>query len=1557
MQYFKRNLFSRVIIFFIAVSFILTSVPFGYANADALRPLAAKKNGIRESMAGDLAKTDGGQVKSYATLDDVNVEGKTALVRPDINVPAANGHITDINRPHQRVVEAAKTIKELAEKGAKVVVIYHQGRPGEPDFMDTPFEHAQQLSTLIGRPVKAINDLFGLEAITAIKTLKPGEIALLKPVRAADPSIQGKILEENPYFTSILRPLIDIFCLDGLSVAHRDSNSVTGFKGVPTIAGRLMVKEIEGGTNLLTPPKPRAVAIGGGKLTDKFPAFVDELENDKADKVFVGGRLANLSLVAAQPEAVLAKTENEQYELAVKIIGKPTADELKAEGGLSLLPQLVTLLAKHKEKIVVPVDMVYLDAAGARHDVDLINGRVPEGFTFLLSGIGPKTAQRYVEIIQKAEPPFKSGHFMGPLSNSNYDVLLKETQQVLQALKDQEGLFFSAGGGDTNSVLDKLGIKPTYISLGGTALGEFLAGKALPGVELLKNNQPDKLKPYVPTTPVEAQSLAHSRVLGPLVKAFKDAGGRLVVRTQLFIEGGKVDAIQIKKVPLSTAIKQTLLKSLGDNAEAITYFETLEIDAQNPHIPFSISTLREKNERLINIERVQQVLTEDPNIALILIPGEPGKKGKMGTPGDINSKKLIDRLEDILYKAMRQQGINPEAMKVVGARPLPAIAQVTTSNIKGELKMAVFVPTPGSRIFRLMQLAQDSGINLKHLLEEKMPAPKTEVQIALLGRSRALPEVANKKVRPQEEASPLDGLNLVTSKINTTLQTIFIGGPNLTPNESNEFAVRRELREIQRRVLATQKVVRIVVPADSDTERTISYALQVEIPGLTLASHPMLHNGKRSTAFIIRPSTSVVLVGYGNEAIKLIELFKAVGYGVPRENTSGTMAVSIYSLNREERVAHALEMGYDLYLTDRITKTKSGEVIRDYDDPAKLAVFESALKDFLVRAYTAKARNILLNKLSQSERITSAKADTIYLQAVDLGRKEAEERFTKQYKGLLSKALLAGKFNLIVDATPEGSGAANKKALYEPALQANPNMKLKFLYEGGEKEAIAEASFSTVSALFKDIGNLTHLRHVSCNTTGLSSDVIPVLEAFWVPLVVDNMAYRRGPDPGDLKGVPVGISVQTSYHHWPDFISVTPTDDLPLVEGLGNTDAAQIGTNTRYHFHMLSLRRLDGQRFDKKLVQRILAAQSRVALVDFPGGVFDSTRLTEIAHNLLPQQVFWAPDGANHLLVPVVMVQETDDPSELRLIYAVPQESIVAPGNVNAADALFGHASWDASISIVNDASGLSQLVSAIETRLPVEGIEQGEIASEMAASPVKEIKNIINTAQAMGVDVDKLASFIKADEAVYQTLAGSDFSAYVTSIKNSLQDEKPRALAVSTGFFKLSGVNTALNKVAELNEIVRIAIYGENAEKIKILLGNNEVITARTAEELVAKLANLDIAPADILALGSTTDEVFAKMKIRQIVAREIGPVAVAKALKELLGSTAADAAFSEFYAGAEKSGAISPEVSSATKEALLAKLQEGTWWFLVDLKPTQQVSEQIAAEALVASEFIDQI
>jgi glyceraldehyde-3-phosphate dehydrogenase type II len=547
---------------------------------------------------------------------------------------------------------------------------------------------------------------------------------------------------------------------------------------------------------------------------------------------------------------------------------------------------------------------------------------------------------------------------------------------------------------------------------------------------------------------------------------------------------------------------------------------------------------------------------------------------------------------------------------------------------------------------------------------------------------------------------------------NEDLQTIDLTHAGGVPTAS-------EIREVLERVRTSRHMVRIITRSPQ-VVGVLREALEAS-PSLTFAVHPVGGRGSVQSALIIRPKVRVIDVGYGNEIIKVAPAFEASGYGRP--------AVAIFSLNRPERVIHAFEMGYDVYVTDKFDQQGTDVYA---EDPGQLQDLEAGLRDLLVDAFTAKWRNELLRNVPASGRAASER--TVLARAETEGRREAERRFSQQFRGLLSSALLAGEFDLVIDGTPDGSGADNKRRLYEPAAARHPGMK--FVYQGGEKASIGEASFSAVAADFDEMTDAHGVRHVSCNTTALSTLGETVGRVLGVPLIIDNTAVRRAADPGDLKGGVTSIQYAAGYHHGPDFLSVFSPEDQARIAGV-NTDAALSGSLTRFHVHVLSMRRADGQRLDRRAVQRALAVHSRIALVEFPNGSFNSTLLNELAHNLLPQWASWTPEGANHPLVPITTVWETDDPSELRVLYAVPQESIVAPGNVNLADALFGQAGKDASLAVVNDATGIPQLVAGIETRLPVRGLEQQQVPPIGGGVTVDRLQAWIVGAQ-QGENVDR---------------------------------------------------------------------------------------------------------------------------------------------------------------------------------------------------------------------------
>lgn len=1221
-------------------------------------------------------------LKAYATLDDVEVRGKTLLVRVDINGETmidsdGKTHLKiDPQHPNRRFVGSAKTIKELMDKGAKVVVMFHQGRLGDLDHMELPDEHADELQRLIDQPIGRINDLFGERAVSAIRSLSAGQALVLKPVRAKDPST-GKTLEDNPFFVSLLEPHFDYFVLDGFSVAHRDSPSVTGFH-LPVIAGRLMQQEIEGATNLRAVD---IVEVGGSEIEEKLVELENALKNPAVRKVLVGGRLGNLALVAHQLNQSGGRSD--YVALTTETLGDGTVGDLQRD--FDKLPRVAQLLKEHGEKMMLPVDFAYLSGNEKWYvALETSSGRVPSGFTPLLNALGPQTARRFAAAITPESRVFS----VGPLSDSRFPEFDEESRLIIEA--NQRGKFWASGGGDTDGWIARLGGTPSYSSTAGGALAEFRAGKALPGVKLLADHRPDANLPPVLRTNEEAQVVAHANVLAPILTAAGEAGDQLFVRTIVFGRGGKVDSVAINTNPLARAVRATLPERAH---AAVAGFETVAVDVQNPHIDFSMSTIRTRDKRPINAAAVQEFLRANPQTILVLIPAEEGKKGKPGAPGAIDTQKLHTRLHTLLLEALRKRGINPDAAARVSG-PLPTMVQVGSSNISGELKVATFVPGPKSAIGHLMQLAQDSGINVKTLIERAMAQPAgTAAGEALLGTPPAEPK-ARAAVRAAEppHAAPLfpEALRSRFSKVrfNENDQTVYV------LVEVADAISRANFDRLMRRAAAAQKLIRIVVPQRSPIESRLSeYRKSGSDSGLVTGSHTIWRDGKLWTAFTIQPAKRIVFNGFGNENIKLTAAFRAAGFT--------NVAVTINSLDRIERVIHAFKMGYDMYVTDR--------------SPDALDTFAHQLRRLLRDSVAATERNRLLDGLPPSSRATAF--GRIAREADKAAEAQVDTWFERQFKGALSvDALVDGQFDLVVDGAPDKVGAKNMEILYKPAMERNPHLKV--VIQGGEGKSVAEASFNIITAVLEGIQPKRTVRHVSCNTTGLSTMVASFVDALGVPLLVDNTAIRRSVDPGDKKSVAISVGYDAGYHHWPDAQTVLSEDHLELVEA--NTDAAQASV-TRFHVHVMSLRRQDGQKLDKQAAQEILAVQPRVALVDFTDGIFDTTALNELFHNLLQQRFTWLPEGASHSLMPIVTVQETDDPSELRLLYAVPQESIVAAGNVNAAQVLLGLVnSKDAALTIVNEAVGINALVSEIESSLPVHGLDQG--ALERAADRVRNL-------------------------------------------------------------------------------------------------------------------------------------------------------------------------------------------------------------------------------------------
>jgi phosphoglycerate kinase len=400
----------------------------------------------------------------YLTLDDFNVKNKVVLVRVDFNSeidPETKKVTSDVRiRAH-----AETTIKELAEKGAKVVILAHQGRKGEADF--TPLkQHAEILGKILKCPVKYVDDIYGEKAQAAIKNLQSGEILVLGNVRGFDGETKKGTPEEHAKTPLVqnLAPLADLFVNDAFAAAHRAHVSMVGFTAVlPSAAGRIMERELKSLSRALeTPEKPCVYVMGGAKADDSLEISKYVLGNDIADYVVVGGVTSQLFLAAKGVD-----------------LGKKTMDFLAKKELTGLIPGIKALMEKYPEGVVVPVD-VALDVDGKRKEISV--GQLPTKYSIF--DIGAKTAENYAGIISKAKSIVVSGP-MGVYENPEFNY---GTKKVFEAIADSNA-FSLAGGGNTIAAIQEYGLtkKISYISTAGGALIEFLMGKKLPGVEALKN--------------------------------------------------------------------------------------------------------------------------------------------------------------------------------------------------------------------------------------------------------------------------------------------------------------------------------------------------------------------------------------------------------------------------------------------------------------------------------------------------------------------------------------------------------------------------------------------------------------------------------------------------------------------------------------------------------------------------------------------------------------------------------------------------------------------------------------------------------------------------------------------------------------------------------------------------------------------------------------------------------------------------------------------------------------------------------------------------------------
>ncbi len=397
-------------------------------------------------------------MSSFKTLDDIDVAGKTVLVRGDLNVPVKDGQVTDSTR----LDRLAPTVLELADKGAKVVIMSHFGRPkGGPDPKNSLKQVVPALETALGgRKVAFAEDCIGPAAEGAVKALQPGGILLLDNLR-----FHAEEEKNDIGFAKQLASLGDVYVNDAFASAHRAHASTEAIaRLLPAAAGRLMQAELVAlGKALEHPERPVAAVVGGAKISTKLDLLGNMVQ--KVDILVLGGGMANTFLVAGGKDLGKSLAEKDMAEAAREIMEKA-----KASGCEIVLPTDGVIAAEFKAGAPsqtvsvdsVPADQMVLDVGPA--SVDLIKQRIAGAKTVVWNG--PLGA---FEI-----EPFDSG--------------TNAVAQYAAELTSQGKLLSVAGGGDTVSALEHAGVadKFTYISTAGGAFLEWLEGKELPGVAALK---------------------------------------------------------------------------------------------------------------------------------------------------------------------------------------------------------------------------------------------------------------------------------------------------------------------------------------------------------------------------------------------------------------------------------------------------------------------------------------------------------------------------------------------------------------------------------------------------------------------------------------------------------------------------------------------------------------------------------------------------------------------------------------------------------------------------------------------------------------------------------------------------------------------------------------------------------------------------------------------------------------------------------------------------------------------------------------------------------------
>ncbi|HEX3722240.1 MAG TPA: phosphoglycerate kinase [Nitrolancea sp.] len=389
-------------------------------------------------------------------IQELDVERKRVLVRVDFNVPLDDGVITD----DTRIRATLPTINLLRDRGAKIILMSHLGRPGgtvREELRLAPV--ARTLSELLGVPVTYVRDIAGFEAQEEIVGLSMGDVALLENLRF-DPREEAN----DPEFARELAELGDCYVNDAFGAAHRAHASTVGVASLlPSAAGLLLQREVDALSHVLNESeRPFALILGGAKVSDKI-GVIDHLL-DRVDSVLIGGGMANTFLKAQGHSVGRSLLEADKVDIATRVLTR--AKELSV-------------------RVQLPIDVVVADRLEADVETSVVGvDSVDDGQSIF--DIGPDTVKQFADELQTA----RTIVWNGPMGVFEIAAFAEGTRGVADAVAGSSG-YTLVGGGDSVAAVEQLGVadRISHISTGGGASLEFLEGKSLPGITALQDEE------------------------------------------------------------------------------------------------------------------------------------------------------------------------------------------------------------------------------------------------------------------------------------------------------------------------------------------------------------------------------------------------------------------------------------------------------------------------------------------------------------------------------------------------------------------------------------------------------------------------------------------------------------------------------------------------------------------------------------------------------------------------------------------------------------------------------------------------------------------------------------------------------------------------------------------------------------------------------------------------------------------------------------------------------------------------------------------------------------